>query len=143
MRTRRPVRGRRGGRGRDDRRSIAADRRGPVSVLIVHGSADRNLPFEGGRGAKALAVHDVRSVAAAFDFWRRFDGCAEAPVDTTSGAVRRTTYAECRDHSEVELIAIEGGGHSWPGGERLARFLDPPSPALDASDEIWRFFRRH
>ena len=45
--------------------------------------------------------------------------------------------------SAVELIAIDGGGHSWPGGERLARFLDPPSSALDASDEIWRFFSRH
>jgi Poly(3-hydroxybutyrate) depolymerase len=48
-----------------------------------------------------------------------------------------------RGGSEVELIVIEGGGHSWPGGERLARFLDPPSSALDASDEIWRFFARH
>ena len=38
---------------------------------------------------------------------------------------------------------IDGGGHSWPGGDRLARFLDPPSAALDASDEIWRFFSRH
>ena len=43
----------------------------------------------------------------------------------------------------VLRVAIEGGGHSWPGGDRLARFLDPPSSALDATDEIWRFFARH
>ena len=64
------------------------------------------------------------------------------PVSELSGAVRRTRYA-CSGGSEVELVTIEGGGHSWPGGDRLARFLDPPSPALDATAEIWRFFARH
>jgi polyhydroxybutyrate depolymerase len=115
----------------------------PVPVLVIHGSADRNLPFEGGPGAKAFAVHEVRSVAAAIDFWRRHDGCAESPAIEQSGTVRRSRYLSCAASSAVELIAIDGGGHSWPGGERLARFLDPPSSALDASDEIWRFFSRH
>jgi len=60
-----------------------------------------------------------------------------------AGTVRRTRYASCSGGSEVELVMIEGGGHSWPGGDRLARFLDPPSQALDATAEIWRFFARH
>jgi polyhydroxybutyrate depolymerase len=114
-----------------------------VPVLVIHGSADRNLPFEGGPGAKALAVHEVRSVASAVDFWRRHNGCAASPAIEQSGAVRRSRYQPCAAGSAVELIAIDGGGHSWPGGERLARFLDPPSSALDASDEIWRFFAGH
>ena len=113
-----------------------------VPVLVIHGSADRNLPIDGGAGAKAIAVHDVRRVASAVDFWRRHDGCGEAAVSELSGALRRTRYS-CSGGSEVELVTIEGGGHSWPGGDRLARFLDPPSPALDATAEIWRFFARH
>ena len=40
-------------------------------------------------------------------------------------------------------MTIEGGGHSWPGGRQLAAVLDPPSPALDATDEISRFFAAH
>ena len=115
----------------------------PVAVLAIHGTADRNLPFDGGPGARALAVHDVRSVAAAIDFWRRNNRCADAPATEHSGVVARTRYSGCSDGSEVELIAIDGGGHSWPGGERMARFLDPPSTAIDASAEIWRFFARH
>ena len=115
----------------------------PVPVLVIHGSADRNLPIDGGAGAKAIAVHEVRSVAAAVDFWRRRDACGEgAEIDSTA-PVRRTRYAACAAGTEVELVVIDGGGHSWPGGERLARFLDAPSPALAASDEIWRFFARH
>jgi len=115
----------------------------PVPVLVIHGSDDRNLPVDGGVGAKAFAVHDVRSVAAAVEFWRRHDGCADYARSEVDGTVRRTRYASCRSGSEVELVMIEGGGHSWPGGDRLARFLDPPSQALDATGEIWRFFARH
>jgi polyhydroxybutyrate depolymerase len=115
----------------------------PVPVLVIHGSEDRNLPVGGGAGAKAFAVHEVRSLASAIDFWRRHDDCGENARSEVSGAVRRTHYSACSGGSEVELIMIEGGGHSWPGGDRLARFLDPPSAALDATGEIWRFFARH
>ena len=34
----------------------------PMPVLVIHGSADRNLPVDGGIGAKAFAVHEVRSL---------------------------------------------------------------------------------
>jgi polyhydroxybutyrate depolymerase len=115
----------------------------PVPVLVIHGTADRNLPFDGGLGARAIAVHDVKSVGSAIDFWRRHDDCADAASSERTRAVTRTSYRDCRGGSEVELVTIDGGGHSWPGGERLARFLDPPSNALDASDEILRFFARH
>jgi len=114
----------------------------PVPVLVIHGSDDRNLPVDGGVGAKAFAVHEVRSLASAIDFWRRHDGCGENARSQVHGAVRRTSYSSCSGGSEVELVTIEGGGHSWPGGDRIARFLDPPS-TIDATGEIWRFFARH
>jgi polyhydroxybutyrate depolymerase len=114
-----------------------------VPVLVIHGSADLNLPIEGGVGAKALAAHEVRSLASAVDFWRRHDGCGENAQSEVDGAVRRTRYLSCSGSSEVDVLTIEGGGHSWPGGDRLARFLDPPSPSLDATAEVWRFFARH
>jgi len=115
----------------------------PVPVLVIHGSADRNLPIEGGPGAKAIAVHEVRPLASAIEFWRRHDGCGDEARSEVEGAVRRTRYPSCSGGSEVELVTIEGGGHSWPGGDRLARFLDAPSPALDATAEAWHFFSRH
>ena len=114
-----------------------------IAVLVIHGTADRNLPFDGGPGARAVAVHEVRSVAAAIEFWRQHNGCADAVASERDGALARTRHLECRDGADVELVAIDGGGHSWPGGERMARFLAPPSSALDATAEIWRFFARH
>ena len=94
-------------------------------------------------GAKAFAVHEVRSLASAVDFWRRHDGCSESARSEVDGSVRRTRHSSCSGGSEVEVVTIDGGGHSWPGGDRLARFLDPASPALDATAEIGRFFARH
>jgi polyhydroxybutyrate depolymerase len=115
----------------------------PVSVLVIHGTADEHLPFGGGVGPAALARHDARSVAYAVDRWRRIDGCAARPAVETRGAVVHTRYAPCGGGSAVELYAIQGGGHAWPGGQRAARFMDAPSTALAATPLIWSFFAAH
>jgi len=115
----------------------------PVPVLVIHGSADQNLPYDGGVGAKALARHAARSVRYAVDFWRSHDRCPVSATTERAGSVTRERSGACAAGSEVELVTIEGGGHSWPGGARLARFLDEPSSALDATSEIWTFFARH
>ena len=49
----------------------------------------------------------------------------------------------CEAGSEVAFYLIQDGGHAWPGGERIAYFLDPPSKALNATYEIWNFFSTH
>ena len=118
----------------------------PVPVLVIHGSADRNLPIDGGVGAKAFAVHEVRSVAAAVDFWRRHDGCGEGARSELDGAVRRATYSSCSAGSEVELVTIEGGGHSWPGSQfsaSIASFVGPTTMSIDADTVMWDFFVGH
>jgi polyhydroxybutyrate depolymerase len=115
----------------------------PVSVLAIHGTADEHIPFDGGVGSKALARHDARSVAYAIDTWRRIDRCPAAPSVSRAGALVHTRYAPCADGTTVELIAIQGGPHAWPGGQRMARFLDQPSTALDASRAVWDFFAAH
>ncbi len=52
------------------------------------------------------------------------------------------------DAAAVELIAIAGAGHQWPGAapDWLAQKLlhtDPPSTALNATQVIWQFFAAH
>jgi polyhydroxybutyrate depolymerase len=113
----------------------------PVSVIHIHGTADENVTLDGHPGKKAL-THDVRPpVADTLKFWTQHDGCSAA-VSTQSGAVHRDAYT-CKNGSAVEYLLITGGGHAWPGGERLLRALDEPSNALAASDTIWEFFKAH
>ncbi|MGE5134557.1 MAG: alpha/beta hydrolase family esterase [Gemmatimonadota bacterium] len=117
----------------------------PVSVIHIHGTADRNIPYQGGPGA-GVAHIDGPAVPALNATWRGIDHCA-APSVTTAGAVT-TSVASCPGGRTVELITVAGAGHQWPGSvprpfvQRLLH-LDPPSTALNATGVIWRFFAAH
>jgi polyhydroxybutyrate depolymerase len=52
-------------------------------------------------------------------------------------------YSDCLPGLGVELLAVEGGGHAWPGAARFSPQGDEPYPGLDASLEMWEFFKAH
>jgi polyhydroxybutyrate depolymerase len=123
----------------------------PISVIHIHGTADTRVPYDGGRG-QGYAKIDGPPVPTAVANWRAVDGCAAPTAATTpatanAGAVTRS-IAACPDGRAVELVTIAGAGHQWPGGVSkpvLEKVLgvSPPSKALNATDEIWRFFAAH
>jgi polyhydroxybutyrate depolymerase len=117
----------------------------PVSVIHIHGTADKNIPYNGGTGAGPAHI-DGPAVPALIATWRGTDHCA-APRSSTGGVVTNSV-ASCPAGRAVELITIAGAGHQWPGAtpDRLARRLlhtDPPSTALNATQVIWQFFAAH
>jgi polyhydroxybutyrate depolymerase len=117
----------------------------PISVIAIHGTADKNIPYAGGEGDGPAHI-DGPSIPAVNASWRRADDCA-APAVTTVAPVT-TSVAHCPAGRAVELITIAGAGHQWPGGapNLLAQRLlhtDPPSTALDATAVIWQFFAAH
>jgi polyhydroxybutyrate depolymerase len=117
----------------------------PTSVIHIHGTADHNIRYDGGRG-DGYAHIDGPAVPALVASWRTIDGCA-SPTATTNGVVT-TSAATCPAGRAVELITIRGAGHQWPGSPsrpliQKALGLDPPSTALDATDVIWQFFAAH
>lgn len=114
----------------------------PVSVIHIHGSADQNVTIAGGIGAKALDRNPKPPVRQGLDFWASFNGCG-APRTTQDGKVWKTLYPAGKNGTEVAYYLIEGGGHSWPGGEQMLAMLDPPSRELEATPLIWKFFAAH
>jgi len=125
--------------------------RRPVPVMHVHGLDDPVAPFEGGatrvNAAKPVLV---RSSAAAIQAWIAGNGCPRRPEidrlpnrtdDGTRVSVRR--YGPCALGTEVRAYLIDGGGHTWPGGQRLSGKAGTLSRDLDATAEIWRFFEGH
>ena len=45
---------------------------------------------------------------------------------------------------EVEFYTIAGGGHAWPGGQKLPGFIVGRTPqSIDATRVMWQFFQRH
>jgi polyhydroxybutyrate depolymerase len=109
----------------------------PTSVIHIHGTADRLVPYNGGQGASTVNGPSIPDVNA---FWRKADQCG--PPDVTVKAPVTTSTAACPDHRSVELITIDGGRHQWPGGTTFLERLGP-SHALNATQTIWEFFTAH
>jgi polyhydroxybutyrate depolymerase len=115
-----------------------------VAVLMIHGTADQHVPFEGGVGPRSLDPRVDQPVSHAVDVWRRANACTQDSVPQRTGSVTHETWSLCRDGADVSLFTIHGGGHAWPGGlTPRRRGADTPSSALSASEEIWKFFAAH
>ncbi|MEY9877808.1 polyhydroxybutyrate depolymerase [Streptacidiphilus sp. MAP12-33] len=117
----------------------------PLSVLHIHGTADHNIPYQGGQG-QGYARIDGPPVPQTVAGWRATDSCTP-PTTTTAGAVT-TTLATCPEGRAVELITITGAGHQWPGSPdrpviQHVLGLDTPSKALNATAVFWSFFAAH
>lgn len=116
----------------------------PISLLHIHGLTDRNVPFEGGKPTKTFQPNPptYEPVRDGIDLFVKRDRCRnEAQLDTNT--VDTVRFTRCRKHTAVELITIADGGHSWPGGDRMAQLLDLPSNALDATARIVKFLEAH
>ncbi|HWS93939.1 MAG TPA: PHB depolymerase family esterase, partial [Mycobacterium sp.] len=81
----------------------------PTSVMHIHGTADRLVPYGGGQGFSVINGPSVPDVNA---FWRNVDQCG-APTATTNGPVTTSTAA-CVDNRGAVLITVDQGGHEWP-----------------------------
>jgi polyhydroxybutyrate depolymerase len=57
--------------------------------------------------------------------------------------VTRNTYGPGREGSEVVLLTIHGGGHTWPGREPPIKRLGKSTKDISANDLMWEFFKRH
>jgi polyhydroxybutyrate depolymerase len=109
----------------------------PVPVLALHGRADENVPYEGGRAAQSRGKSSTISVARSIGLWVDANGCDPDPqVELMSGGrVERQSWSGCGDDAEVVLYSLDGWGHDWPQENSLGGF--------DAAATIWRFFERH
>lgn len=122
--------------------SWCADPR-PVPVIAFHGTADRIVPYHGGRTPVGPDVFpDVPRFMAS---WAARNGCGPHPVESAPAAdVSRLEYGGCTAGASVVLYTVRGGGHQWPGGRPLPQFLvGRYTRAIDATREMWAFFREH
>lgn len=123
----------------------------PVSVVILNGTADPLVPYEGGPiGFKGNNLGRVVPADDARRRWAAWNRCEpepamdwlpdQAPTDGTR--VQLLSHTQCAGGTEVLLYRIEGGGHTWPGGPQYlpAGLVGRVSRDLDAGQAIWDFF---
>ena len=116
----------------------------PVPMIAFHGTADRQAWYKGGTSwvARKLVFPGIEAWMAV---WAQRNRCGPNPIDSmVAKDVRRREYTECAEEASVVLYTILGGGHTWPGGGPLPEwFVGTTSKSIDASREMWAFFREH
>ncbi len=126
---------------------------GPVSLLFMHGTHDRVVPFNGlQQEGPNGPVTVLASVEQTFAYWAARSGC-EVEVDGRQLVSVRSPEMEvhvlsasaCPAGYELELVVFVGGGHNWPGRPGLlpAGVAGAVNLDVDASRYLWAFFARH
>jgi polyhydroxybutyrate depolymerase len=123
---------------------------GRASVILIHGTKDRLVPFEGGEGSLIFGLLKnprVLSSHATAQYFADLDSIMGRPVTTRSISadgfgIEQSIWSN-DSGAEVELIAIDGAGHTFPQPYYRARRILGPSPRdPNAAEVIWAFFER-
>lgn len=140
----------------------------PMDVLIIQGTADPLVPYEGGDVTLPWGPPRGRVIPTeeAVRLWVEHNGCASEPIreelpDADSGdgcRVVRLTYAadaagatdaanakgaKRARGADVVLYRMEGGGHAWPGPEPVLRkrLVGGVCQDVNGTEVIWQFFK--
>lgn len=120
----------------------------PVSVLHIHGSADRNIPITGGAGSGFAGIafsppHDAAATLA------NADGCppsASTTIAPDNPDVSIETWKPCDDATVVQFVTVAGASHAWMGHQSARagqRLTGAPYMKFDSSAAIWTFLASH
>lgn len=135
----------------------------PVSVLIMQGTDDPLVPYEGGKltvnllpalGEKAARDHGaIVSTDATIELWNRANGVLGEPQvtkladsDKLDGCtLERSDWPAGRHNSQVSLIRMVGAGHTVPGARQYLpeKIIGKTCQDADATEIIWEFFKAH
>ncbi len=123
-----------------------------VGYIAFHGTSDTVVPYDGGQivpGFEDLGAY--QSAAEAAGFWANVNGCLTAPEreqlpDTNSGDISipyLDSWEPCESGQPVQLITLDGSGHTWPGHPPRGQRLGATNLDIDATAMIWEFFAAH
>jgi polyhydroxybutyrate depolymerase len=124
----------------------------PVPAMVFHGTADPVVIYDGGKVKHRImrliaeSVDGPTNFVAAknwVDMWAQHSGCDPTlkVMDAPEG-VRGWHTTGCDEDADVFFYAVEGGGHTWPGGLPIPG-VGKTSNKISATEEMWRFFKRH
>ncbi|WP_232664546.1 alpha/beta hydrolase family esterase [Pseudonocardia sp. TRM90224] len=109
----------------------------PVPVIELHGTADATIPYPGDADRGLPAIPDW--VAA----WAKRDGCrVQTPPKRIEPDITTTRWVGCSRGAEVQHVAVDNGGHTWPGAD-IYSGGGVTTQTIEAHEVIWDFLRSH
>ena len=137
-------------------KSLCAVPQHALPLMLVHGTADKIAPYEGGEVGHFL-LHGRGSAISAVDtvaLWRTAAKLPPASVESVfrhrdaGDHTRATRYVWGGDphQVQVEFIKVENGGHSEPSIRRRMQWIvttlvGAQNGDFEAVEEAWTFFR--
>jgi polyhydroxybutyrate depolymerase len=124
----------------------------PIPLMVINGTANPIMPYAGGKTTLGDSKIEVVSTDATLAAFAKADGCGDGrttlalpdkdPRDGTRSYLDKLNGCK----APIELIRIEGGGHTIPGRFSAGTTRGQPVGAhthdFDAAHVIWDFFRR-
>ena len=123
-----------------------------VSALIVNGTADPIIPYNGGQ--MAYNRGEVLSTDSSIKYWVARNQTSIVPevtnlpdINTTDNcSIQKHLYKNGGNNTEVELLKVNNGGHTEPSiSQRYsASFLTlvgNQNADIEMANEIWSFFK--
>jgi len=120
----------------------------PLPVLYLVGDQDPLTPLAGGPVRLPWGtVQDHPPARKLPDTWAMLDHCQGKPsIEAPQPQVTLERWHGCAGNAEVLFYTVAGLGHEWAGGRgRLLpeAMTGPYTDAVDVTDLVWNFFRRH
>lgn len=132
----------------------------PISVLVMNGTKDPILPYEGGKVGKRKADQEKRGAVLSTDetinYWLKNNAISSEPttkrLPNISKRDRSTVlmkqYLGGKNDTEVVLYEIRGGGHTEPSltehfGRLYKRIVGKQNKDFEMAEEVWKFFERN
>ncbi len=104
----------------------------PITIVAVHGNADPVDPYGGGPDGRP-GYPAIPPAVSSIANWATLDGCLKANTAGIAPHITATTYP-----CGAQLITVNGGGHTWPGGAPTDPSLGVTSGEYDATATVLR-----
>ncbi len=124
----------------------------PISALIINGTEDPILPYEGGQMQSNRG--EVYSTQQTIDYWVNRNQTNTTPLisnfdntDTSDNCtITKHEYANGTNNTEVVLYQVIGGGHTEPSiTERYSKLfklvVKEQNGDVEMAKEVWSFFK--
>jgi len=124
----------------------------PLPVLVMNGTDDPLLPYEGGQIASVRG--EVFSTIQAIDHWVQRNNAELVPIETSipnnnendGSTINKYTYEQSTDGARVELYEVVNGGHTEPSVQErysniFKRIVGSQNGDLEMAEEVWGFFK--
>jgi polyhydroxybutyrate depolymerase len=112
-----------------------------IPILQMSGTSDTTVPWDGTMNT-AYGWGGAPHILEVMEFWSDLNACVQDEVinfpdiDTSDySTVSLTKKKGGSYNNEVWFYRVDGGGHDWPGAFG--------NKDINASDEIWKFFKQH